>query len=182
MKTRWAFAFVLAAALALPFMPACNGAQDTPGAASADASGLCSAGAEPVDLNVTLKDMHGADVRLADYKGRPLLINFWATWCPPCLEEIPYFVELADKYRDDGLVILGISTDDTADQIRPYAEQLKMNYPVLVGLGEPDVERAFGAMWAIPVTLFVKKDGTLCRKHQGTQSKEFFENHIKALL
>jgi len=182
MKIRWAFAFVLAGALALPFMPACNDAHDASASASADASGLCSADAEPVDLDLTLKDMHGADVRLADYRGRPMLINFWATWCPPCLEEIPYFVELADKYRDDGLVILGISTDDTADQIRPYAEELKMNYPVLVGLGEPGVERAFGAMWAIPVTIFVKKDGTMCKKHQGTQSKEFFEDHIKALL
>ena len=182
MKTRWALAVVLAVAIALPFIPACADSHDTSASASSDDSGVCSAGSEPVDLDVTLKDMNGAEVRIADYKGKPLLLNFWATWCPPCLEEIPYFVELADEYRDDGLVILGISTDDTADQIKPYAAELKMNYPVLVGLGEPEVERAFGAMWAIPVTIFVKKDGTLCKRHQGTQTKQFFEDHIKALL
>lgn len=181
MRTRWAAAVLVAGAIALPFIPACNDTHDAP-VASADASGLCTAEPAALDLDFTLKDMHGADVRLADYEGRPLLINFWATWCPPCLHEIPYFVELADKYRDDGLVILGISTDDTAEQIKPYADELKMNYPVLVGLGEPHVERVFGAMWAIPVTIFVKKDGTVCKRHQGTQSKDFFEDHIKALL
>ena len=182
MKTRWAVAFALAAAIALPFIPACGDRHDGTPQTSADPSGLCTAEPEMADLDLTLKDTTGADVRLADLKGKPLLINFWATWCPPCLQEIPFLVELADQYRDDGLVILGISTDDTPDQIKPYATELKMNYPVLVGLDQPDVERAFGAMWAIPVTIFVKKDGTVCKKHQGTQTKEFFEAHVKALL
>lgn len=184
MNRRWVVASAVAVAIALPFFSACapSSGPDASAQASGDAGGVCSADAEPAQLDLTLKDMHGASVDLAELKGKPLLINFWATWCPPCLEEIPYFVELADKYRDEGLVILGISTDDTAEQIRPYADKLKMNYPVLVGLGEPEVERAFGAMWAIPVTMFVKKDGTVCKTHRGTQTKEFFEEHIKALL
>lgn len=181
MKTRWSIAVVLAVAIALPFVPACSDAhQDSQ--ASADTSGLCAADAKPADLNLTLKDTNGVDVNLADFKGKPLLINFWATWCGPCVQEIPYLVEMADKYRDDGLVVLGISTDDTAEQIKPYAADLKVNYPMLVGLDQPDVERAFGAMWAIPVTVFVKKDGNVCKTHQGTQTKEFFDAHVKALL
>jgi len=181
MTIRWAAAFALAAVIALPFFPGCGDTHEAQ-TASADPAGLCEADGAPADLALTLKDMNGVSVNLADFKGKPLLINFWATWCPPCLEEIPFLVELADKYRDDGLVILGISTDDTPEQIKPYATELKMNYPVLVGLDQPDVERAFGAMWAIPVTIFVKKDGNVCKKHQGTQTKEFFESHIKALL
>lgn len=184
MRIRWTIACLLAAVLALPFMPACADNTDTANGSgtSADASGLCEADAKPAALDLKLRDMNGAEVNLADFKGKPLLINFWATWCPPCLEEIPYFVELVDKYKDDGLVVLGISTDDTADQLKPYAADMKMNYPVLVGLNEPEVERAFGAMWAIPVTVFVKKDGNVCKEHRGTQSKEFFEQHVKALL
>ena len=183
MRIRWAVAALVAVAIALPFIPACSrSAGDQTQTASGDAGGLCEAETTPAMLDLKLRDMNGAEVNLADFKGKPMLINFWATWCPPCLEEIPYFVELVDEYKDEGLVVLGISTDDTADQLRPFAGNLKMNYPVLVGLDQPEVERAFGAMWAIPVTIFVKKDGTVCKTHRGTQTKEFFEQHVKALL
>jgi thiol-disulfide isomerase/thioredoxin len=183
MKIRWTIALILAVFIAMPFMPACssNSPEGTEASNSA-ANALCEAEAKPAALNLKLRDMNGVEVNLADFKGKPLLINFWATWCPPCLEEIPYFVELVDKYKNDGLVVLGISTDDTADQLKPFAGTMKMNYPVLVGLDQPDLERAFGAMWAIPVTVFVKKDGNVCKEHKGTQSKEFFEQHVKALL
>ena len=181
---RWGVASLVAVAVAMPFMPACSDRSDSAGAAStnAAASALCEPEAKPAALDLKLRDMNGVEVNLAEFKGKPMLINFWATWCPPCLEEIPYFVELADKYKKDGLVVLGISTDDTPDQLKPFAGNLKMNYPVLVGLDQPDLERAFGAMWAIPVTVFVKKDGNVCKEHKGTQTKEFFEQHIKALL
>ncbi|MEX2273167.1 MAG: TlpA disulfide reductase family protein [Vicinamibacterales bacterium] len=182
MKIRWTVACILAVAMALPFFPACSGKKDDHAQSSTDAAGVCDAETVPAHLDLKLRDMNGAEVNLADFKGRPLLLNFWATWCPPCLEEIPYFIDLANRYKQDGLVILGISTDDTADQVRPFANDLKMNYPVLIGLDEPDVERAFGAMWAIPVTIFVKKDGNICKTHRGTQTKEFFEQHVKALL
>jgi thiol-disulfide isomerase/thioredoxin len=183
MKIRWTVAVLVAVALALPFLPACSriGGGDQ-AQTSGDAGGLCEAEATPAMLDLKLRDMNGAEVNLADFKGKPMLINFWATWCPPCLEEIPYFVDLVDEYKDDGLVVLGISTDDTAEQVRPFAGNLKMNYPVLIGLDQPEVEQAFGAMWAIPVTIFVKKDGTVCKTHRGTQTKEFFEQHVKALL
>ena len=180
MISRWAVAVILAIAIALPFFPGCSGTSGRQ--PSTDATGLCEAEAAPAKLDLKLRDMNGIEVNLADFKGKPLLLNFWATWCPPCLEEIPYFVELSKKYKDDGLVILGISTDDTPDQVKPFANDLKMNYPVLIGLDQPDVERAFGAMWAIPVTIFVKKDGNVCKTHRGTQSKEFFEQHVRALL
>jgi len=148
-----------------------------PQAAHGDA---CGADAKPANLDFTLTDMDGKKVNLADYKGRPVLINFWATWCPPCKQEIPAFIELQDKYRDQGFVVLGVSTDDPADALKQFAAEYKMNYPVLQGTEE--LMNEYGPIWAIPVSIFVRRDGTICKKHMGPATKEDFERDIKALL
>jgi thiol-disulfide isomerase/thioredoxin len=139
-------------------------------------------GAEVARLDFTLKDMNGKDVRLSDFKGRPLIVNFWATWCGPCKHEIPVFVELVDKYRDEKLTVLGISTDDSAEDLRAFAAAYKMSYPVFVGLGHDELLEAYGASFAIPVSWFVKPDGTVSAKLVGTQSREWFERQVKALF
>lgn len=136
---------------------------------------------KPADLAISLKDMNGADVPFSAYKGKILLINFWATWCAPCKAEIPDFVSLQQQYGKD-LQVLGISVDDTAEDMRPYAEQLKVNYPMLVGLNRKDVETSYGPFLGIPQTYIVARDGTICRKHAGIASKAKFETEIKALL
>ncbi len=136
---------------------------------------------KPANLALSLKDMHGADVPFEQYKGKILLINFWATWCAPCKAEIPDFVALQEQYADD-IQVLGISVDDTPEDVQPYAEQLKMNYPVLIGLNRTDVEESYGPFLGIPQTFIVARDGTICRKHAGIASKERFEAEIKALL
>ena len=92
-------------------------------------------------LDYVLKDMDGKDVNLTSLKGRPVLINFWATWCPPCKAEIPWFVEFAEKYRDRNLVVVGISVDDTPEDIRTFSQEYKVNYPMLVGLGHECADR-----------------------------------------
>jgi thiol-disulfide isomerase/thioredoxin len=132
-------------------------------------------------MHFTLKDMNGADVDLASFKGRVVLINFWATWCGPCRAEIPSLVELQDKYRDD-LTILGVSIDDPAEKLKPYAAEFKMNYPVLVGNGHQDMQDAFGPLYGIPVSVIVGRDGRIAKKHSGIATKEQFEREIKALL
>ena len=132
-------------------------------------------------MHYTLKDMNGADVNLASFKGKVVLINFWATWCGPCRAEIPSLVELQDKYRDD-LTILGVSIDDPADKLKPYAAEFKMNYPVLVGDGHQDMQDAFGPLYGIPVSVIVGRDGRIAKKHSGIATKEQFEREIKALL
>ena len=139
-------------------------------------------GGETARLDFALKDMNGADVKLADFKGRPLLINFWATWCGPCKHEIPVFVELVDKYRDQKFTVLGVSTDDKPEDLRPFAAEYKMNYPVLVGLGKDNLLEAYDAVFAIPVSWFVRPDGTVMLKHPGPATKEWFETQVKALL
>jgi thiol-disulfide isomerase/thioredoxin len=141
----------------------------------------CDKDAKPAPLDFTIKDMNGVDVKLSSFKGKVILLNFWATWCGPCKAEIPAFVELQKQYPDD-LVILGLSVDDTVDKLKPYAAQYKINYPILVGLGREDVQDAYGPMWGIPVSFLIGRDGRICKKHMGIAPKAQFEREIKALL
>src|SRR5690606_11263228 len=114
----------------------------------------CMADAGPAPLDFTMKDLDGKDVTLASFKGKVILLNFWATWCGPCKAEIPGFVELQEKYRDE-LVIVGYSVDDTADKARAFAEEWKMNYPVLLGEGREDVQDAYGPIYGIPASFLI---------------------------
>jgi thiol-disulfide isomerase/thioredoxin len=136
---------------------------------------------KPAPLHFTLKDMNGADVKLASFKGKVILLNFWATWCGPCKAEIPSLVELQHQYGDD-LVVLGFSVDDPVEKMRPYAAQYKINYPLLVGNGREDVQDAFGPLFGIPVSVIIGRDGKIAKKHSGIATKAQFEREIKALL
>jgi thiol-disulfide isomerase/thioredoxin len=139
------------------------------------------AAGKPAKLDFTLKDMHGVDVHLQSFKGKVILLNFWATWCGPCRAEIPALVELQEQYKDD-LVVLGLSVDDTAEKLLPYAAEFKMNYPVLVGNGREDVQEAFGPLFGIPVSVIIGRDGVIAKKHSGIATKEQIEREIKTLL
>jgi thiol-disulfide isomerase/thioredoxin len=156
----------------------------SPNSAEEDAAADAKAAGKAAPLGFTLKDMNGVDVKLAAFKGKPIVMNFWATWCGPCRAEIPSLVELNKQYSEEGkdVVILGISVDDPVDKLKPYAAQMKMNYPVLVGNGRDDVQDAFGPLWGIPVTVFIDREGRIAKKHSGIASKEQFEQEIKALL
>jgi thiol-disulfide isomerase/thioredoxin len=168
---RWSVALLLAGVLAM--WSACSGADHNEGVPAAEA--------ELARLDYTLKDMDGKDVRLSDFKGRPLLINFWATWCAPCRAEIPAFIELVEKYQAEGFIVLGISIDDTPEQLQRYAAAAKVNYPMLVGLGHDDLLDTYEA-YSVPLSWFVRRDGTVYLKKTGTESKEWFETQIKALF
>jgi len=156
----------------------------SPNTAEEDAAADAKVAGKAAPLNFTLKDMNGVDVKLASFKGKPIVVNFWATWCGPCRAEIPALVELNTEYGAQGkdVVILGISVDDPIEKLKPYATQMKMNYPVLVGNGRDDVQDAFGPLWGIPVTVFIDREGRIAKKHSGIASKEQFEQEIKALL
>ena len=145
-------------------------------AATEDRSG------KPANFNFTLKDMNGATVQLASYKGRPLVVNFWATWCPPCKLEIPWFIEFKKKYGATGLEILGVSIDDPAPELKAFAAEHAMNYPVLMGLDQEKMLTAYDAEVTVPVTWFIKKDGTVQGRTIGINTREFFENQIQRLF
>jgi thiol-disulfide isomerase/thioredoxin len=146
-----------------------------------DEDAACEAGAKPANLDFTMKDMDGKSVSLASYKGKVMLLNFWATWCGPCKAEIPGFVELQEKYGDK-LVIVGYSVDDTADKAKAFATEYKINYPILLGEGREDVQDAYGPIWGIPASFLISKDGKVCKKHLGIAPKNVFDKEIAALM
>lgn len=149
-------------------------------AQSPDAS-VCTASG-PVNLDLTVKDLGGRDVKLSSFKGKLLVVNFWATWCAPCRVEIPAFVDLYRRYRSRGVEIVGIAADEPPDVLRPYVREMKMNYPVLVGRERNDVLEAFGGpLLGMPTTVIVNRDGTLCRRYVGFQRKQTFEDALRAL-
>jgi thiol-disulfide isomerase/thioredoxin len=141
----------------------------------------CMANAKPAKLDFTVKDLESRDVSLASFKGKVMILNFWATWCGPCKAEIPGFVELQKQYPND-LVIVGYSVDDDAPKAKAFAREYKINYPIVLGLGREDVQDAFGPIWGIPASFVISKDGRVCKKHLGIAPKSVFEKEIKALL
>ena len=136
---------------------------------------------QPAPLHFTLKDANGVDVNLASFKGKVILINFWATWCGPCRVEIPDLMELQNQYPDD-LVVLGIDVLDEFTRVQSFADELKVNYPLLDGNDRKDVEEAFGPMWGLPTTVIVDRDGMVAKKHAGIASKEQFQQYIESAL
>jgi cytochrome c biogenesis protein CcmG/thiol:disulfide interchange protein DsbE len=181
MRRRWIIAGLVCLGLAfatLPFIPGIGDSLDVPVGESAG----CDPKAKPANLDFVLQDMDGRDVNLADYRGKVIMLNFWATWCGPCKIEIPAFVELQEKYRDEGVVFLGLSVDDPVEKLKPFAEEFRMNYPVLVGNGRDDVQEAFGPIWGIPVTVMIGRNGQICKRHMGFATKDQFEQALQSLL
>lgn len=162
---RWALAIAAAAAIAM-----------WPVWSSSHVDG------EQADLDFVVKDMHGADVRLADLKGRPIILNFWATWCGPCKVEIPALNELAEQYKAQQLTILGISVDDTPEDLKAFAAEYKINYPVIVGRDQSRLQDVYDSVMMIPVTWYIRPDGTVFLKHKGPATREWFEDQLKAML
>jgi thiol-disulfide isomerase/thioredoxin len=142
----------------------------------------CPADAKAANLDFTLKDVDGKDVSLQSFKGKVLVIDFWATWCGPCKVEIPHFIEFQEKYGPKGLQIVGISVDDPVDKLTPYVKEMGMNYPVLQGLGHDDVQDAYGPILGIPVSVMISREGKICATHTGLTGKDVFEKEIEGLL
>ena len=145
------------------------------------AEAICSADAKAANLDFTLQDIHGKPFALSDYKGKVVLLDFWATWCPPCRKEIPGFIELYNKYRSRGFAVIGVSMDESTSDIKRFAKQFKMNYPILVGAGRDDLESAFGPL-PLPTAFVIARDGRICAKHEGLTPKEQFEREINSLF
>jgi thiol-disulfide isomerase/thioredoxin len=136
----------------------------------------------PPNLNLTMKNLNGKDVSLSSYKGKVLLINYWATWCVPCKIEIPGFIDLYNRYRKQGLEVVGIDVNETAATAKPYASAIKMNYPVLLADERDEVLEAFGHLEGVPMTVIINREATTCERHVGLTRKSTFEEAIKRLL
>src|SRR5579871_3106859 len=128
----------------------------------------CPANAKPANLNFTLKDINGKSVKLSDYKGKVILMNFWATWCGPCKTEIPGFIELRSKYQAQGFEVLGVLLLDKFSNAPAYVKQMKMDYPILNGDEQQDaIDNAYGPLFGLPMSFIIGRDGRLCQTHIG---------------
>jgi len=129
----------------------------------------------------TLRDLNGKEVKLADFKGKVVIIDFWATWCPPCVHEIPHFIELYKQYKRQGLEIVGISVDRTGvDVVKSFVRKHQVNYSIL--MADAKVRQAYGGIQSIPTTFIVDKAGNIQHQYVGYQDKAVFESDIKKLL
>lgn len=130
--------------------------------------------------NFSLPDLNGHALDLSSYRGKVVLLNFWATWCTPCRAEIPNFVQFQDSYGPQGLQILGISMDDGPQPVREFYQQFKMNYPVAVGTDK--VAQSYGGVLGLPVTFLIGRDGKIAAKYIGAVQLPTVEQDIKNLL
>jgi len=128
-----------------------------------------------------LRNLDGKEVKLADLKGKVVILDFWATWCGPCVKEIPHFIQLYKQYQGQGFEMVGISTDrNGVGVVKSFVQQHKINYPILMADGK--VQQAYGEIRAIPTTFVIDKMGVIQRQYIGYRDKAVFEADIKAAL
>jgi peroxiredoxin len=128
-----------------------------------------------------LPSLDGRKVKLSDYRGKAVLLNFWATWCPPCKIEMPWFVELQKQYAKDGLVVIGVAMDDTEPQkISEFAHEMGLNYAVL--LGTDKVSDDYGNVQYLPTTFYIDRDGKIVNKAAGLFDRKQIEDEVKKAL
>lgn len=131
--------------------------------------------------NFALKDADGKTVRLDDYKGKVVLLDFFATWCGPCKIEIPWFMEMERKNKDRGFSVLGVSMDDEGwEVVKPFLADLGVNYRVVIG--NDVTAQLYGGVDALPTTFLIDRNGKIAAVHIGLASKKVFEDGIEQLL
>jgi peroxiredoxin len=173
-RTLWLAPVSAALALAL-ISGGCSRPAPVPGAAL-----------KPVDKrkpapDFTLKDADGKPVRLADFKGKVVLLDFWATWCGPCAIEIPWFVDLQRRNKDRGLAVLGVSMDDDGwDSVKPFTSRLGVNYRVV--MGNDETSQMYGGVDALPTTFLIDREGRIAAVHIGLADRRDIEDGIEELL
>ena len=129
----------------------------------------------------TLQTLDGKNVSLSSFRGKGVLLNFWATWCGPCKIEMPWFVELQKQYGSQGLQIVGVAMDDSSTQdIQNFVKEMGVNYPVLIG--KEAVGQAYGGVDVLPTTFFIDRDGKIVAREFGLQSRSLFVDNIKKSL
>jgi peroxiredoxin len=170
-----------ASALAALLAAGCGGGNQGGGQPEATAEGGGRGEVGKPAPTFTLADLDGKRVPSSSFQGKVVILDFWATWCPPCKEEIPHLVNLQAKYRDRGLAIVGLSLDaGGANDVKPFADEHDVNYTMLIA--NDDVSRAFGGVTMIPTTFVLDRNGVVVKRFIGYTPPEAFEEAIRPLL
>ncbi len=166
-------------ALILAYFWAAGGCSGEDKEAAEQAPGENTAAVKAPDFS--LPDLEGNTVKFSDFKGKVVLVDFWATWCGPCKMEIPHLVALHREYRDRGFEVIGIALDNGgAEVVEPFARKNAISYSVVIGNRE--VATAFGGLTAIPTAFLIDKSGHIVQKFVGYTDRAVFEEQIKQLL
>ena len=171
------FRVLVSAAVALGFLLA--GCSKAPTTAQAAVKPEKDRKAAP---DFALKDANGATVHLSDYKGKVLILDFWATWCGPCKIEIPWFIEFEQTYKDKGFAVVGVAMDEEGwPVVKPYIQERKVNYRIL--MGNEQVGQLYGGVDSLPTTFLIDRSGRIAGIHVGLETgKDGFQNEINHLL
>jgi thiol-disulfide isomerase/thioredoxin len=137
-------------------------------------------GEHPDAPPISLTDIEGKRLDLADYKGKVVVLDFWATWCGPCRIEIPGFVEMQNKYANQGFSVIGITMDDEPGPVVEFYKEFKMNYPVAVG--NQRIAELYGGFIGLPTTFLIGRDGRIYAKHSGATDPSIIEDEVRQLL
>ena len=128
-----------------------------------------------------LNTLDGKSVRLSDYRGKAVLLNFWATWCGPCKIEMPWMVEFEKQYQAQGFEVIGVAMDDSSSaDIEKFAKEMGVNYIIL--RGKEAVGEAYGGVIGLPTSFYIGRDGKIIGQHQGLVSRSDIEDNIKKAL
>jgi thiol-disulfide isomerase/thioredoxin len=144
----------------------------------------------PNEPDVTFKDLQGKDVSLSSFKGKVVVVNFWATWCEPCRVEIPWMIDFQQKLGDKGFTLLGVAMDDEGKSVvEPFVQKtqfdvdghnMTMNYPIV--LGNDDLAAKFGGLIGLPTSVVISRDGKVAKRFIGLASRDQLEKTIQGLL
>ncbi len=131
--------------------------------------------------NFRLKAADGSTLELADYKGKVIILDFWATWCPPCRREIPGFIRLYERYQNRGLIVIGVSLDQYGWRaVKPFIQSYRITYPIV--LGNQQVANLYGGIRTIPTTFIIDRNGNVVDRVVGYRPLSYFEQKVKQLL
>lgn len=143
---------------------------------------LCTAGffaGQALAVDFSIKDINGKTHKLSDYKGKWVVVNYWATWCPPCLEEIPDLVDFHDRHKDKDAVVLGINTEALKpERLQEFADTYFISYPLLLGEPVADAEYMLGPIPGLPTTYIVSPQGEVLTRNVGPLTGKMIENYM----